>query len=601
MRPILLLAVLLAAPFAGALPPLAPDFAERILKEDDPVQARVFLADHALFDRLYAADAVKARYLKTRALELVDIETVLLWGRADRLSDPKEIRLALSVRPLCRFCQDFDRTLAWVKRYHSLTPRDQGFLAAAYMHWATLPPFLRELVVRQGHDEARWKALKLADRMLAVKDAVEDRRQALLKELPANEAAADKLVDGALEVGNYLEPNVRDQLLEHAARHRSVFRGLKELPKGLLASNAEAVRRARSGATLEERLEGLKALFDQAGPRQERGAFRPSDAPVAGVEKAAPAALARFTEALSEALAGEMAASTMGGIFKQLYETYQPPVARIVRVRDFPPQSFSSIAHFLTQEGAVEFNKRGVDRLLKARGLDYEAAARDPAVMRDLARLMSVTYAHEVMHHAQHEARRRVGFETVVLREDEVEAFQAESLFVLAKLRQDPAFRATIEASAKRKDDEGRQARHLLGTAYRAEHEGLGGLERLSDVYSVFQTMGSHAWCAIADNARGLEPIRRELERRASLPREEREALENGPDFAATYLDRATLDKAYRTVGTPYLRQHVLNHEPIIDQNLARERFVADWTRHLRGELEKARTQVLEAEVVRNP
>ncbi|MEQ1918093.1 MAG: hypothetical protein ABL955_02760 [Elusimicrobiota bacterium] len=544
-----------------------------LINENKLATAERFLAD------TQAQEAVKARdsgvYLPVfaRATELVDLKGVL-----DEQSSVHSIRQSLSVRMGCAFCLDGVAFPAWARK--NITGIGEPKLASLNLvlwNWDKLTKTQRNWVVAQKKDKA-WPKMRFPERHEVMRAWALYERDALMKLNPADKDAVDAFNARAYELYQILSSHemsgidkLRDQI---TAASQSLAEARVRVAMNNDPRQKALLAEAINAPTPEARLSALAAIFENYGER-----------PAALLAAAPPRADQKFDDE-SRRLVGAMLKTAMlketEGTFAG--EDLKAFYAKTPLTVEFTMTDMAALGWFRQGADVLHFNERYVEEYVKRHGKSVEELKRDPVLLQNLARIFASTFVHEAQHHRQDVWARENKMPRLYHQGDEVEAFQADSLFMMQKMRTDKKFAAWAAEEAKTSD-------LVAGDLSYAKHMETQGPEYFARKipnahYPETLSKEGTAWCHILWHNSVTAPIERELRRRDALPPAARSALEaSAPaleeDYKSPEAFRAALTKSSRVTLVKYIaeqKEAAANAAKYYNQLRARQESVAATT-----------------------
>ena len=538
-----LAAALLLGQAASAADDGYVDYAKRtILAENDPTAARVYLEKPQSDRLLLVGDKALEDELFRRATELQDLAEL-----AGGIGDARVVRLGLTQRPNCTFCQSSTKFLEWVgTRLTWLKEDRRKVLRDAYWDWPALEEGQRQWLKARGADEPAWTALNLADRAKRLGEwgqtlyaqilAANPRTKAELEVQTAKADAARGMLGNAdlIHMNEHLRQAEVAIQGEGAVASRVAKSGSPELKK--------ALAEARSAPDLETRLARLGAVYDGLGMRNESlGAVAPSK----------PGQT--FDASSRQVVAGLLA----NGLLKQIEGTWAGDEIREfykkekldLRVAEAP--NFNWIGWH--QGGVITFNERHIEEFVKSKSKTLRDLGTDPALLQSLTTQLSPLFVHEARHHVQQEWFKSQGLPWIYGQSTEQETIQFEAMYILEKSLRDPAFRKRLEADRAGSD----LARESISKAERLQRAGPDFVRQSVNAwhYPELISLEGRVWCNIEWHRTASADLVAELARRASLPEAEQKALEAAPDIEGPIVSNAEWKKAVSVAGTKHLRE----------------------------------------------
>lgn len=528
------------APVAPAGAPLAASY-DAILTANDLRAAESFLADARGQRELENTDGLLYERVFLRASELADMKGLLMGA-----ADARSIRLGVLKRPDCAFCLDAARFAAWARAHMPwLDASKYPAISEALWAWETLSKPQKDWVTAKKK-AAEWPKLGFEARHRLMREWALAEREALLRANPGEMKEMDGFHARTEAISKVLGTHEMSAVWNRAEEASQAVASLAQA-RAKIGKNADKRQRellaaAAGASTPEARLAALSAFFENRGER-----------PRELLEAAPPRDDQRFDDrtrgVVSEMLKGALLKETEGTFAgADLQEFYAKTPLSVT----FTTTSYAALGWYSHGGDTLYFNERYLEQYLKSRGLSVEDVMRNPESLGDLARTLVGTFVHEAQHHRQDVWSREQGLPRRYVQSDEVEAFQAQGLFLLEKLKTDKRF----AEFAAREGERSAVLRAGLGRARRMEEAGPDWFEYVvpnSHYPEVYSNEGA-AWCAIVVHNRVAEAVSRELARRETLGEERREALEKGPALRPDYASREDFTAALASAGTPSLR-----------------------------------------------
>lgn len=536
---ILLAAVLAAAPRASYAASAAMD-AQRaaLLRARDPNSAERFLADSSLQTALRAEDEKAELDLFRAAAELRDLRQLLRgYQQEDRV-----IREGLAARPDCSFCQDPRQLLDWADRYQA-SPHD--FLRGALLEWDTLPPARSRWLADRGVARAQWDKTPFVARQAKIREWGMAEYEQIMKSLPEDQAALDKLGVRANEINDALDHDQAYALGQRVEKAEAAVKAMAEAEKRLAQSGTPELRAALAAAKnapdLETRLANLGRVFDGLNVPNEAVHSAAPLKPGQGFDDATRQLTA---EMLGPALLREVDGTWAGAELKAFY-------AKVPMKITVKPEDAGSLAAY--SEGVMNFGSGEIEDFLKARGRSARDLLTDPALLHDLTRELAPVFVHEATHHRQDVWAKERGIRGAWSQYQEIEAMETESIYALEKIARDPSYKAYLAKSAETSPN----AREVVSLARRLETGGADQFRRSIQAlhYPGLLSLEGETWSWLVRRDKADAAIRAELGRRAALSPVRRAALYLGPDLAEEYDTRDELLAAVRAAGTARLER----------------------------------------------
>lgn len=523
-----------------------PTLRRAIIAENELASAKRFLRDVAAQEAVEAADPAAYLRVFARATELVDLERVL-----DGRSTVHSIRQSLSRRPGCAFCFGGAAFPAWARTNIPGIGEDKlKSLGLVLWNWEELSDAQQGWVMTRKL-RASWPKLAFPARHEEMRAWALAERDKLMTLSPADAEAASAFGGRAYALSQVLGSHEMSGLWKRSGEIRQSFQSLAEA-RARVAMGADPRQKALlaeavAAATPEARLSALARIFENYGEH-----------PAALLAAAPPREDQKF-DAGSRRLVGAMLKTAMlretEGTFAG--EDLKAFYARVPLEVAFTTTSMSALGWYRHGGDTLYFNERYVEEYLKTRGATVESLKRDPALLRDLARVFASTFVHEAQHHRQDVWARDNKMPRLYHQGDEVEAFQTDALFMMQKMRVDKKFAQwalkEAETSSLVQGD--------LEYARRMEEEGPGYFDRVIPNTHYPETFSNEAaaWCRILWHNSVSEPIEAELARRDRLSAAARRTLEAGaPALQKSYPTaeafRADLMRSSRATLDSYLQ-----------------------------------------------
>lgn len=558
-RPVALLtsAALLAASLAFGAPAPGPDLESSstrdiptlrraIIAENELDTARRFLRDVAAQDAVKAADPDAYLRVFARATELVDLERVL-----DERSTVHSIRQSLSRRTGCAFCLDGAAFPAWARRnIPGIGEPKLKSLGLVLWNWEELSDAQRAWAAKRKL-QASWPKLAFPARHEEMRAWALAERDRLMTVSPADAAAASDFGGRSYDLSQVLSSHEMSGLWKRSGEITQSFQSLAEARARVAMSSdprqKALLAEATAAATPEARLSALARIFENYGEH-----------PAALLAAAPPREDQKF-DADSRRLVGTMLKTAM---LKETEGTFAGEDLKAFYARTplevvFTTTSMSALGWYRPGGDTLYFNERYVEEYLKTRGATVESLKRDPALLRNLARVFASTFVHEAQHHRQDVWARENKMPRLYHQGDEVEAFQTDALFMMQKVRVDKKFREWALKEAETSS----LVRGDLEYARRMEEQGPGYFDRVIPNAHYPETFSNEAtaWCSILWHNSVNEPIEAELARRDRLSAAARQKLEAGaPALKTSYPNaeafRADLMRSSRATLDSYLQ-----------------------------------------------
>lgn len=532
----LLLAALAAAPRASALSRAFEAERAALLTDRDPAAADKYLGDQALQSRLTGEDPSKALELFRAAAELADMRQLLKgfeWNT-------RVIRSGLAARPGCAFCQDPKALLAWAARYHAAP---EALLREAVYEWDAISPARAAWLKTEGVARPRWEAMSFVERHALMRRLAKAPYDALMKAVPNNQSELEALQAGVESVEDVLDHDAASVLEERTAKAEAAVNGLAKAGRepavaadpGLKA----ALAAARAAPDLETRLSNLSRIFD--GLNIPDPILR-SAAPLKPGQGFDPATRRLTAEILGPALLSETGGTWAGDELKAFYA--KVPLKITLKTEDA-----GSLATY--SEGAMNFDAASIENFLKARGRPARDLLTDAPLLHELVRELAPVFVHEATHHRQDVWAAEKHIAGTWSQDQEIEAMETESVYLLEKMARDPAYKAYLVTSAESSPN----AREALGLASQLETDGVDRFKRSirAQYYPELLSLEGEVWSRLVRRDGADRYVRAELARRAALPAKERARRMEGPGLDEEYDDRSQFYAAVAKAGTAAL------------------------------------------------
>lgn len=470
---------------------------ETAIASANPVEARRFLREGALLDKIRALDIERASVLISRAEAVKDLDDLFRqrWNEADanRLSESLQIRIDVN-KPLSEVGvgPEPEKVLTWLKNYHrDFTPELEATVEKAIRKWevvfGTTAVSLRmnwgqaRGANRVGLDRDDWRTWTLRER-----NAVMDR----VSRAPGFEGFSDTVLPARQEM----------QDLQNAV----------DDAKGSGALTPEQLS-ALDGKDLAEQAYLLGNFFDG-------GAAVPGD-------------IQRRINSARASLPSEVLTSEQRALLGDMLET---SVIREVkgtasgdRVAEFYSKKArlnvavapcgGCDARYDASTGAITVDSEVVQQFLRLRGYSSESLMREPAQLAELTRYLSPVIVRESSHQMQAHWAAQQGIYLPNTQEAEIEASTFEAAYTREKLGGDAAF----------------------GTLFTDMRGSSSYAQKRLDISTLFEKNGSRKFASVmrqmyyastpslvAASSQVLSAVNTELTRRAGLPAAERAELD---------------------------------------------------------------------------
>lgn len=449
------LVVLLVAALAVSARAVGFDEERRdLLADRNPKAAEAFLKDAALQADLRAQNESGYFELLRAATELKDLDE-LMRGYQD---EDRILRGGLAARPNCSFCQDVPTLEAWCARWGA-TPGKSNLSSALY-DWGELADDRVKWLKARGITEGSWARTRFVDRQAKIAAWATAKLDAMLKENPGNAAQMDSLRERSDALMDALTHDQAVALGEFRDRTQASVDGLAQAEKKLARSADPALlarlKAARAAPTLDARLAALSQIFDGLG---EHDAAVSASAPAAAGQGFDDSTRRLAADELGPSLLATLGDTNAGKSLRDFYAKHALKIA--IEHRDS-----GIIASY--SGGTLTFGEDQIEDFLKARGKSAKDLTKDAALLSELSRQLAPVFVHEATHHEQDEWAKEQGIRDSWSQYGEIEAMQAEALFVLQKARLDPSYKDYLEKTAK----ESPNAKESLALATRLEESG---------------------------------------------------------------------------------------------------------------------------------
>lgn len=566
-RLIALVAVFLCV--AASAQTFEADYARaHILRDNDPFAAANFLRDTNTQAALKAANEPLYQEVVGRAAELKDLQN-LLHG----LAEARAIRLALEARPLCAFCQKPPELEAWGHRWFNYLDKSKWrALDEALLEWSTLTKERRDWLKTQSVDEAAWKATDLHARVEKLGGWAKARYDALMKQSPADAAAADAFATQVWAISDLIGQDQWFRLHERLDAVKQSVGALADAEKKLAAKNADPklkalLAQAKATPDMDARLELLGGIFDGLGaPRAALKAAAPPSAAQTFDDTNRPVVAALLAQGLLAQTDGTQA----GQVLRDFYQKQKLDL-RLAKAANANWIGWHA-------NGVMTFNEAHLTDFLQARGRTIRDLQTDHNLLDALAAELAPLFVHEATHARQEVWAREQKLPQLVGQHLELEAMQTEALFIIEKLKKDPAYKKRLEADAATSVP----ARESLSKAQRML---TGGPQYFRDTIEAWHypetlSLEGVVWCQIEWHRTARADMEKELARRAKLTPEERKRLDKGPAFPTAPLDAKQFADALSSVNTASLAAQVAKAsgrlEDLPEEYQAYEKRLAD-------------------------
>ncbi|MDT8285819.1 MAG: hypothetical protein RQ748_01815 [Elusimicrobiales bacterium] len=467
---------------------------ETAIASANPVEARRFLREGALLDKIRALEIERASVLISRAEAVKDLDDLFRqrWNEADanRLSESLQIRIDVN-KPLSEVGvgPEPEKVLTWLKNYHrDFTPELEATVEKAIRKWEVVFG-TRSAAMSMNWGQARGVRLERDDWRtwtLRERNAVMDR----VSRAPGFEGFSDTVLPARQEM----------QDLQNAV---------------------DAAR--DSGALTPEQLAALdgKGLAEQAyllGNFFDGGAAVPAD-------------IQRRINSARASLPSEVLTSEQRALLGDMLETSVVREVKGTAAGDRVAEFYSKKARlnitvapcggcdarYDAASGAIVMDSETVQQFLRLRGYNAESLMREPAQMAELTRYLSPVIVRESSHHMQAHWAAQQGVYLPNTQEAEIEASTLEATYTLEKLGGDAAFKTLF--TDLRGSSAYAQKRLDISTTF-----GENGSRKFASVMR--QMYYASTPSLVAASSQVLSAVNTELTRRAGLPEAERAELD---------------------------------------------------------------------------
>ena len=555
-----LLALLLAVPAAFAQ--TAYDFqpAETALfQELNPYYAQDFLK-HPEAQRANALqDADREARLIEQATALKDMSDILI-----SYVDPADMNEALRVRLVdddanpdgpkrLGFGAHPNQLLAWRAKHFSFVP--EGRLQMAVWEWSTLLPEQQAWLSAspRSRTETSWEAASFPKRLADLRLWANPIYERLMKISPKNQAELAAMQNDRRRIWNVMDGSQKrlsgEQYMKASAAVVGMAR-LDKLPKSVRQSSDPKIKsllaKARAGgATPQETLAALAALFDKAGVHDDAVQTQAPDRPD---QKLSSVDLKLFNEMLAAGMRTEIADVPAGQAVEKFYETH--PLA--ISVRDLA----TDLAQFEPSTGAIVFNERFISDWIKSQGISAQAVLADPARFHELVMILAPNFVHESAHKMQKAYADDHGIYAWNGQHQEIEAKEVQSDYMLEKMAKDPAYHQFL---LRARDHSYIVQQDLQQTASFSRNPRSFRAVVMSDYYAGLPSLEAIESNTLAFLDTNIAALRDELKRRAGLPASARATI-----------DRIGYDKDEDSKTMSEWKGYLVSIKtPVIDQLLA--------------------------------
>jgi len=534
----------LAAASAGWAAPVQ----DKILKDEDSVEAARFLADSAAQAELRKSDETAYLSLFRKAAELKDVADVL------RTHDfTSSLREALLARQDSSLCSEPNRLLAWAARYN-LAVNPTALKAAVY-DWDALSEVQRAWVIRRGGPPKVWGGLSLGARHAVLLEWAQSIQERITKTVPKSREEYDRLKVEANEISSILDGLTRRQMTRRLEQAQEAVSALEEVKKRLAVLQDPALQglleEAQSSGDLAGMMSRLGRVFDRLGVAKPAfDAARPAGEDQKFSDKE------RFL--LAKLLSGGLMKQLEGTDVGEDLQTYYSRHPLKVSVHEMDQY----IALYDSEKNEMTFNEIYVLDVLKARRGSIQGllAGRD-GVLDSLVMQLSPVFVHEATHQMQFSWTQEKGMPVEYGQPLEIEAYQNEALFMIDKSRCNERYRKFMEDA----QESSTLAREAVGLAERFQRDPAYFRSVIVTSYypEKFSPEGA-AWSVMDFSASNVSDFEGELKRRAALPTREQEALRRGGNFTPGGMSSEQWQKELKAVATSALETHLARNREAI-------------------------------------
>ncbi len=545
----------LAALCALPAPAFAADAFDAVLVENDPQAANEFLTvRHAELEALKASDPARYDKVFPRALELKDLSGLLVTYP----SDVRAIRLGISRRSTCEFCQKPAVLFAWLARYYPSVPQPRlQAIREALWDWKELPDLRRTWLLAHGETEAAWTAEEFAPRQAKLVEWALAEKTEILKLNPRTRGEFEQLESRMWAMTVVLSGDDAAPVWHHVEKARKLVEGLEVARKKIGDPANPKIKAllaaAGDGADVDARLASLSALFDAAGMNS---AAVKSQAPPKPGQVFNDDRRKRVADLLQTSIMREIAGTWSGDELKEFYS--KVPLKIEIKTTDM-----AAIAWYW--DGKMSFNQDSIEEFVKARGRGLDDLSRDPALLKELTREVAPIFVHEAKHHQQDVWAQAQGIPSNWSQHQEQEAMMAHALYGLEKSKRDPSYAKYLKDTSASSTN----TRMLLGLMQTLRTEGADSFGRsvVTSHYPDRLSLEGVVWCTILMHNAFAEPVQNELARRAALTDAERAALETGPGFEEKYASMEAFLEALRKVKGPALNEVMVQQKELLEKS----------------------------------
>lgn len=493
-----------------------------LFKDRDPYCAANFLKNGPEQAALRAADPESAARIVERATSLKDFSDLLVaHTNGATMNEALRIRLfddetSTSAPKLLGFGAKPATLLEWRAKYFDyVSPKA---LETAVWEWSTLADYQKAWLSAppRALDEGRWKALSFMRRDARMHEWGSELYEKMMKSSPKTPEELDAIQRIRAQIWQVMDGGQKRLSGEFVGNAAAAVQGLRGLPKSLLNSSDPAVKallaQARSASTPEATLEALARLFDASGQHDETVATHAPDRPDQKLSTVNPRILG---EMLGSGLRAEIKTVDAGRTVDEFYKDH--PLK--VQVKPLGTE----LAHFDPTDGAIVFNERFLTDWIKGQGLTARDVVTNPARLHELVMILAPVFVHEATHQMQKAWADDHDLYAWNAQHQEIEAKEVQSDYVLAKQAQSPAYRAFLGQAQKTslyvQQDVAQAA------AFRRDPR-MFHMAVMTDYYAGLPSLEATESARLENISIGLDALRAERARRASLPAGRRRALE---------------------------------------------------------------------------
>ncbi|HXT01876.1 MAG TPA: hypothetical protein VN915_14470 [Elusimicrobiota bacterium] len=551
-----LLALLLAVPAAFAQPAFDFQNAEPPLDQElNPYYAQEFLKHPEAQHANALQDADREARLVERATALKDMSDILI-----SYIDPASMNEALRVRlvdddsnpeapKLLGFGAHPARLLAWRAKYFDYVP--EGRVQLALWEWSTLLPEQRAYLSAPPLDlnESSWEASSFPTRLADLRlwgDAIYER---LMKASPKTQAELMAMQNDRFRIWSVMDGAQKRLSGEQLTKASAAVAGmakLETLPPSVRESSDPQIQsllaKARAGASPQDTLAALSALFDKAGVHDDSVRTQAPDRPDQKLSSVDPKL---FNDMLVAGMRAEIGDVPAGKSVEDFYKTH--PL--LISVRDLA----TNLAQFEPDTGAIVFNERFIGDWIKSQGLSAQAVVTDPARFHELVMILAPNFVHESTHKIQKAFADEHGLFAWNAQHQEIEAKEAQSDYMLEKMAKDPAYRQFL---LRARDHSFIVQQDLQQTAAFQRDPRTFRAVVMSDYYAGLPSLEAVESATLTFLDSNISVLRDELKRRSALPPSVLAAIdENGKDKDEDFKTAAEWRNYLMTVKTPVVRK----------------------------------------------